>query len=70
MEGVVPVYADDIDCHGIQKLEWGEFGTYTGIFMTSIFIGYIGVMIRGYGKGDCFVCIWFYNGMEEAYTDG
>lgn len=25
----------------------GEFGTHTGIFMTSVFIGYIGVMIRG-----------------------
>ena len=50
---------------------WGEFPTYTGIFMTSIFIGYIGVMIRGWWKGIVlyvfgFIMLW----KMHIYIDG
>jgi hypothetical protein len=35
---------------GYSSEGWGEFETHRGIFMTSVFIGYIDVMIRGRQK--------------------
>jgi hypothetical protein len=36
IEGVVPVHADDIDCHGYGG-GGAELETHTGTFMTSVF---------------------------------